>query len=53
MSSPSSGSPNKRKEMDLMKLMMSEHEVTVNEDSVTDFIVKFHGPKESKSLQIS
>ena len=47
MSSPSSGSPNKRKESDLMKLMMSEHEVTVKEDSVTDFVVKFHGPKES------
>jgi len=30
-----------------MKLMMSNFEVTVSEDSVSEFIVKFSGPKES------
>jgi len=40
-------SPNKRKEVDLMKLMMSDYEVTMSSDSVTEFVVKFHGPKES------
>jgi len=40
-------SPNKRKETDLMKLMMSDYEVTMADDSVTEFTVKFRGPKES------
>jgi ubiquitin-conjugating enzyme E2 H len=39
---------NKRKERDLMKLMMSNYDVTVIEDSKPfDFYVKFNGPKES------
>jgi len=34
--------------MDVMKLMMSDHEVSMgNEDSSSDFYVKFHGPKDS------
>jgi len=30
-----------------MKLMMSDYEVTMSDDSVTEFVVKFKGPKES------
>jgi len=40
-------SPNKRKEVDIMKLMMSDYEVTMADDSVTEFVVKFKGPKDS------
>eukprot|EP00742_Colponemidia_sp_Colp-10_P000441 GILJ01000482.1.p1 GENE.GILJ01000482.1~~GILJ01000482.1.p1 ORF type:complete len:172 (+),score=20.08 GILJ01000482.1:88-603(+) len=40
-------SPSKRREMDVMKLMMSDYEVTMNNDSTTDFNVKFYGPKGS------
>lgn len=39
------GSPTKRREMDLMKLMMSDYEVTTTGDSASEFWVKFHGPK--------
>ena len=39
---------NKRKEKDLMKLMMSNYEVTLNDESnPNDFNVVFKGPKES------
>ena len=39
---------NKRKERDLMKLMMSNYDVTVTEESKPyDFYVTFKGPKES------
>jgi len=38
----------KRKERDLMKLMMSNYEVYVpNEGNSSDFYVTFNGPKES------
>jgi ubiquitin-conjugating enzyme E2 H len=40
-------SPNRRRETDVMKLMMSEYEVTMPGDSMTEFTVKFIGPKES------
>jgi len=41
-------SPSKRRDMDIMKLMMSDHDVSMgNEDSSSDFYVKFHGPKDS------
>jgi ubiquitin-conjugating enzyme E2 H len=41
-------SVNKRKEKDVMKLLVSEYEVQqVNENSTNEFIIKFHGPKES------
>jgi len=40
-------SPNKRKEVDLMKLMMSDYQVTLSDDSVSEFQVKFFGPKDS------
>jgi len=39
------GSPTKRREMDLMKLMMSDYEVTVAGESACEFWVKFIGPK--------
>uniref|UniRef100_A0A7S1I8P3 UBC core domain-containing protein n=1 Tax=Eutreptiella gymnastica TaxID=73025 RepID=A0A7S1I8P3_9EUGL len=41
------GSPTKRREMDLMKLMMSDYEVTTCGDSCCEFWVKFHGPKDT------
>lgn len=40
-------SANKRRDMDLMKLMMSDYEVEVNEESRHEFAVKFHGPKDT------
>jgi hypothetical protein len=39
---------NKRKERDLMKLMMSNYEVTLtDENNPNDLFVLFNGPKES------
>jgi ubiquitin-protein ligase len=39
---------NKRKERDLMKLMINNYEVTMSdEEKKYDFYVKFQGPKES------
>ena len=39
---------NKRKERDLMKLMMSNYEVTMaDENNRNDFYVVFEGPKDS------
>ena len=39
---------NKRREKDVMKLLVSEYEVTLlNESNTSEFIVKFFGPKES------
>jgi len=40
-------SPNRRRDLDLTKLMMSDYEVTMASDSLTEFYVKFFGPKES------
>ncbi|KAK9757910.1 hypothetical protein RND81_01G194400 [Saponaria officinalis] len=40
-------SPSKRREMDLMKLMMSDYKVEMINDSMVDFYVEFHGPNES------
>ncbi|URD97692.1 ubiquitin-conjugating enzyme [Musa troglodytarum] len=39
--------PNKRREMDLMKLMMSDYKVEMVTDGMHEFFVDFHGPKES------
>eukprot|EP01122_Echinamoeba_exundans_P006167 TRINITY_DN1687_c0_g1_i2.p1 TRINITY_DN1687_c0_g1~~TRINITY_DN1687_c0_g1_i2.p1 ORF type:complete len:192 (+),score=42.57 TRINITY_DN1687_c0_g1_i2:180-755(+) len=39
--------PNKRRETDIMKLMMSDYHVKMEEDSLTAFHVLFKGPKES------
>eukprot|EP00177_Eucheuma_denticulatum_P007612 GFKZ01013844.1.p1 GENE.GFKZ01013844.1~~GFKZ01013844.1.p1 ORF type:complete len:217 (-),score=50.16 GFKZ01013844.1:570-1220(-) len=39
-------SPGKRRETDLMKLMMADHEIQMADgDRVGEFYVKFHGPK--------
>ena len=43
----SMSSPTKRRDMDIMKLMMSDYEVTTSNDSMQEMYVKFHGPKES------
>ncbi|KAM1294670.1 hypothetical protein ACFX13_014967 [Malus domestica] len=40
-------SPSKRREMDLMKLMMSDYKVEMINDGMQEFYVDFNGPKES------
>ncbi|CAH9093138.1 unnamed protein product [Cuscuta epithymum] len=40
-------SPSKRREMDLMKLMMSDYKVDMINDSMHEFFVHFHGPTQS------
>lgn len=40
-------SPSKRREMDLMKLMMTDYKVEMINDGMQEFYVEFHGPKES------
>ncbi|XP_077226047.1 receptor kinase-like protein Xa21 isoform X2 [Tasmannia lanceolata] len=39
-------SPSKRREMDLMKLMMSDYKVEMINDGMQEFYVDFHGPSE-------
>ncbi|KAK3268566.1 Ubiquitin-conjugating enzyme E2 5 [Cymbomonas tetramitiformis] len=40
-------SPSKRREMDVMKLLMSDYKVEMASDSMNDFYVEFWGPKDS------
>ncbi|GAM19728.1 hypothetical protein SAMD00019534_029030 [Acytostelium subglobosum LB1] len=40
-------SPNRRRDLDLTKLMMSNYEVTMSPDSMAEFTVTFNGPKDS------
>jgi len=40
-------SPSKRREMDLMKLMMSDYKVDMVNDCLNEFYVEFVGPKDS------
>ncbi|URE23613.1 ubiquitin-conjugating enzyme E2 [Musa troglodytarum] len=40
-------SPSKRRDMDVMKLMMSDYMVETTNDGLTEFNVEFHGPKQS------
>ncbi|KAL8150421.1 hypothetical protein V2J09_020229 [Rumex salicifolius] len=40
-------SPSKRREMDLMKLMMSDYKVEMADDGMQEFFVEFHGPNNS------
>ncbi|KAL6496793.1 Ubiquitin-conjugating enzyme E2 5 [Orobanche hederae] len=40
-------SPSKRREMDLMKLMMSDYKVEVINDGMQEFYVHFHGPTDN------
>jgi len=42
-----SQSPTKRREMDVMKLMMSDYDVTLVDDNTADMYVIFRGPKDS------
>lgn len=41
-------SPKRRIETDVMKLMMSDYEVTLVNDNMQEFYVIFKGPTESK-----
>ena len=41
-------SPKRRIETDVMKLMMSDYEVTLVNDNMQEFYVIFKGPQESK-----
>ena len=43
-------SPKRRIETDVMKLMMSDYEVTLVNDNMQEFYVIFKGPTESKSM---
>eukprot|EP00252_Welwitschia_mirabilis_P025562 TRINITY_DN8034_c0_g3_i1.p1 TRINITY_DN8034_c0_g3~~TRINITY_DN8034_c0_g3_i1.p1 ORF type:complete len:182 (-),score=34.91 TRINITY_DN8034_c0_g3_i1:4-549(-) len=40
-------SPSKRREMDVMKLMMSDYKVEMLNDGMNEFHVEFHGPHDS------
>nr|XP_007160084.1 hypothetical protein PHAVU_002G291200g [Phaseolus vulgaris]ESW32078.1 hypothetical protein PHAVU_002G291200g [Phaseolus vulgaris] len=40
-------SPSKRRDMDLMKLMMSDYKVEMINDGMQEFFVEFRGPKDS------
>ncbi|KAL1916253.1 uncharacterized protein VTP21DRAFT_5870 [Calcarisporiella thermophila] len=40
-------SPRRRIETDVMKLLMSDYEVTLVNDSMQEFYVRFHGPKDT------
>ncbi|EFJ23672.1 ubiquitin-conjugating enzyme 5, E2 [Selaginella moellendorffii] len=40
-------SPSKRREMDVMKLMMSDYKVEMVNDGMNEFNVEFHGPRDS------
>lgn len=40
-------SPRRRIETDIHKLLMTDHEVDLVEDSFMEFHIKFHGPKDS------
>jgi ubiquitin-conjugating enzyme E2 H len=45
---------NKRKEKDLMKLMMSNYEVTLTEENKNnDFYVVFKGPKDTPYEEVT
>ncbi|XP_057482421.1 ubiquitin-conjugating enzyme E2-23 kDa-like isoform X1 [Actinidia eriantha] len=44
-------SPSKRRDMDVMKLMMSDYAVEPINDGINEFNVEFHGPKEIECLQ--
>ncbi|EST05256.2 Ubiquitin-conjugating enzyme, E2 [Kalmanozyma brasiliensis GHG001] len=40
-------SPKRRIETDVMKLLMSDYEITLINDSMQEFYVRFHGPQET------
>jgi ubiquitin-conjugating enzyme E2 H len=41
-------SPKRRIETDVMKMLMSDYEVTLVNDNMQEFYVRFKGPEESK-----
>lgn len=43
-------SPKRRIETDVMKMLMSDYEVTLVNDNMQEFYVRFKGPEESKYL---
>ncbi|CCE66061.1 hypothetical protein TPHA_0O00920 [Tetrapisispora phaffii CBS 4417] len=43
----SSGNTKRRIETDVMKLLMSDHDVRLVNDNMQEFYVKFHGPKDT------
>lgn len=45
-------SPKRRIETDVMKMMMSDYEVTLVNDNMQEFYVSFKGPSESEHLAI-
>ena len=42
-------SPKRRIETDVMKMLMSDYEVTLVNDNMQEFYVRFKGPDESES----
>ena len=40
-------SPQKRRDMDIMKLLMHDFTVLINEDDTADLVVTFNGPKDT------
>lgn len=40
-------SPSKRRELDITKLLLSDHDVELVDDNISEFYITFHGPKES------
>lgn len=44
-------SPKRRIETDVMKLMMSDYEVTLVNDNMQEFFVIFKGPSESEPFR--
>jgi ubiquitin-conjugating enzyme E2 H len=46
-------SPKRRIETDVMKMLMSDYEVTLVNDNMQEFYVRFKGPEESKYLPIA
>jgi hypothetical protein len=46
-------SPSKRREMDLMKLMMSDYKVEMVNDGMQEFFVEFKGPTENVAGEAS
>ena len=41
-------SPSKRRELDITKLLLSDHDVELVDDNISEFYITFHGPKESE-----
>lgn len=46
-------SPKRRIETDVMKMLMSDYEVTLVNDNMQEFYVRFKGPEESRSAVLS